>query len=114
MEGQADEPINSKAGATGGGVARVSNMSLKRLYGLRAGLHSVGGSAPDKYAFTMAQGGPVACCGFTDRLLEAMRHGDPDPKGRASAKFRPAKGRNEVGVTALMVYNDLFAFARAS
>jgi hypothetical protein len=47
MEGQADEPINSKAGATGGGVARVSNMSL-------------------------------------------------------------------IGVTALMVYNDLFAFARAS
>jgi hypothetical protein len=57
----------------------------------------------------MHQGGPVDFCGFTDRLLEAARPGEPGPKGLASAKFRPDKGRNKVGVTALMVYNDLFA-----
>jgi LacI family transcriptional regulator len=74
-------------------IGFMSNMSIKRLYGLHAGLHSAGGSVPDEYVFTMHQGGPVDFCGFTDRLLEAVRPDEPGPKG----------------VTALMVYNDYLA-----
>jgi DNA-binding LacI/PurR family transcriptional regulator len=74
-------------------IGFMSNMSIKRLYGLRSSLHSVGGSAPDECVFTMLQGGPVDFCGFTDRLLEAARPGKRGPNG----------------ITALMVYSDFFA-----
>ena len=74
-------------------IGFMSNMSIKRLYGLRAGLHSAGGSVPDDCTFLMHQGGPAEFCVEADRLLEAARPGDPGPKG----------------VTALMVYNDHLA-----
>lgn len=77
-----------------------TNMSLKRLYGLRAGMNLAGGSVPDECTFLVHQAGADEFRGFADRLLEA---------GLASAKFRPDKGRDEAGVTALMVYNDYFA-----
>jgi LacI family transcriptional regulator len=70
-----------------------TNMSLKRLYGLRAGLNMAGGSVPDDCTFLMHQGGLAEFCARADRFLEAARSGDPGPNG----------------VTALMVYNDYFA-----
>jgi LacI family transcriptional regulator len=86
-----------------------TNMSLKRLYGLRAGMNLAGGSVPDEYTFLSQQAGPDEFRELADRLLEAARPGNPGPSGLASEKFRPDKGRDEAGVTALMVYNDYFA-----
>jgi DNA-binding LacI/PurR family transcriptional regulator len=70
-----------------------TNMSLKRLYGLRAGMHLAGGSVPDECTFIAHQRGPDGFREFADQLLHVARPGDPGPNG----------------VTALMVYNDYFA-----
>jgi DNA-binding LacI/PurR family transcriptional regulator len=70
-----------------------SNLSVERLYGLRAGLESAGASLPPENTFLRKQVGPDEFRMLTDKLLETARPGDTGPHG----------------VTALMVYNDYFA-----
>jgi DNA-binding LacI/PurR family transcriptional regulator len=70
-----------------------SNLSVERLYGLRAGLESAGASLPSEYTFLHKQAGSNEFRMLTDKLIETARPGDTGPHG----------------VTALMVYNDYFA-----
>jgi DNA-binding LacI/PurR family transcriptional regulator len=52
-------------------------------------------------------GGREMTVRMTDQLLAIARN----EVGRAATEFRPDKGRNEVGFTALMAYNDYMASA---
>ena len=70
-----------------------TNLSVERLYGLRAGLESAGASLPPENTFLYTHAGPNEFRVLTDKLLETARPGDTGPHG----------------VTALMVYNDIFA-----